>query len=125
MRIALHATEHVSARCSQVLFLGTLTILIYVQYVTSTEFLTGLARKFFASGVNTLLYGSLVMGLELAVFRHISNQQRHSNPHSQIVAVLIVGSRAFPSVSPLPHRLSPLPTIAGRCSPNSRIGSCR
>jgi len=50
----------------------TLTLLIYVQYVTSTEFFTGLTRKFLASGVNSLLYGFVIMVLELGLFRHIS-----------------------------------------------------
>jgi hypothetical protein len=58
----------------QVGVLATLTALLYVHYVTSTEFLTGLSRKFWASGVNGLLYGALVMGLELYIFRAVSER---------------------------------------------------
>ena len=43
-----------------------------VQYVHSTENLTGLARTFFASGVNGALYGLVIMGLELTIFGVIS-----------------------------------------------------
>lgn len=103
-------------------FLVTLTLLIYIQYVTSTEFFTGLTRKFLASGVNSLLYGFVIMVLELGLFRHISgllsefeNWQLQSEYESAYVFKVqscdkkcgILSSRRV-DVVVMPHSLCPL-----------------
>jgi len=56
----------------QTVFLVFLTLLIYLHYVNAVEYYSGLKKTMIASALNGLMYGSIIMGLELLLFGAIS-----------------------------------------------------
>ena len=56
----------------QTLFLTVLTLLIYLHYVNAVESYTGIQKTLIASALNGLMYGAIIMGLELLLFGAVS-----------------------------------------------------
>jgi len=56
----------------QTVLLIFLTILIYLHYVNAVEYYTGIQKTLIASALNGLMYGLIIMGLELLLFGAIS-----------------------------------------------------
>jgi hypothetical protein len=56
----------------QTVLLIFLTLLIYLHYVNAVEYYTGIQKTLIASALNGLMYGLIIMGLELLLFGAIS-----------------------------------------------------